>query len=87
MKRGLKTATKDIDCIVDTDKEYELLKQRLNNIKFNSQKVGQEYLNFNLSNIFIREDFRIDLFTKKVCGKFSLSKTMKERSELVFKKK
>jgi hypothetical protein len=37
-----------------------------------------------ISQILIREDFRIDLFCKKVCRGFSLSKEMKQRAIKIF---
>jgi hypothetical protein len=36
-----------------------------------------------LSDILIRNEYRADLFCRRVCGKFALSEKMKERASLV----
>jgi len=81
--RGMKTATKDIDVIVYTKKEFLEFENTLKSISFKDKIPGKEYTHMNLSQIFQRDDFRIDLFEKEVCGKFALTKEMKERSEKI----
>ena len=81
LKRSMKAATKDIDLVVATKNEFFELQNALKNLKFTTQIPSKEYLHLSLNQIFQREDFRIDLFEKKVCGKFSLSKTMIKRAE------
>lgn len=83
LRRGMKAATKDIDIIVSTKKEFIELQTALKNIGFQGQIPGKEYTHMNLSQIFQRGDFRIDLFEKEVCGKFSLTEEMKVRAEKV----
>jgi len=83
LRRGMKAATKDIDIIVSTKKEFIELQTALKNIGFQGQILGKEYTHMNLSQIFQRGDFRIDLFEKEVCGKFSLTEEMKIRAEKV----
>jgi len=83
LRRGLKAATKDIDIIVSTKREFLELQATLTKIGFISKIPGKEYSHMNLSQIFQREDFRIDLFEEEVCGKFSLTNEMKERSEKI----
>ena len=83
LKRGIKAATKDIDLVVAAKNEFFEIQNGLNKIRFTSQIPGIEYTNMNLSQIFQRKDFRIDLFEKEVCGRFSLSDKMMKRAELV----
>ena len=83
LKQGLKDITKDIDLIVDTKEEFIEFQKALKKIDFNPQIPGQEYKHMNLSQIFVRGSFRIDIFHKKVCGRFSLSERMIKRAESV----
>ncbi|MGV8162435.1 MAG: DUF6036 family nucleotidyltransferase [Candidatus Nanoarchaeia archaeon] len=79
--QGMKPATKDIDIIVDTKEEFLELQKILLKLNFKTNKPGLEYSRMNLSQIFQREDLRIDLFEKEVCGKFYLSKSMIKRAK------
>jgi len=85
LRRGMKAATKDIDLVVETKNEFFEIQNALNKLKFISQNPGKEYTHMNLSQIFQRKDFRIDLFEKEVCGRFSLSKGMIKRAENAIK--
>ncbi len=76
LEQGLKPATKDIDIVVETRDEFIELQHSLRKIGFVTKLPGKEYSQMNLSQIFQRGDFRIDLFEKEVCGRFSLSKGM-----------
>ena len=87
LHRGVKAATKDIDLVVATKKEFFEIQNTLNKIQFITQIPGKEYTHLNLSQIFQREDFRIDLFEKEVCGRFSLSEEMIKRAPSVIKLK
>ena len=87
LHRGVKAATKDIDLVVATKKEFFEIQNTLNKIQFITQIPGKEYTHLNLSQIFQREDFRIDLFEKEVCGRFSLSEAMMNRAPLGIKLK
>ena len=80
---GLKEATKDIDIIVDSQKEFIAVERVLKKIGFATKLPTAEYNKVNLSQMFIREDFRIDLFYKIVCKGFQLSETMKNRTQKV----
>jgi hypothetical protein len=80
----IKLATKDIDIIVETKEEFLELQKTLIKLKFRTTKPGINYERLNLSQIFQKEDIRIDLFEKKVCGKFYLSKNMIKRAKLIF---
>jgi len=85
MKHKIKSYTKDIDIVVDSISEFEELTRILVNAGFETQIPGKEYERLAVSQIFIRGDFRIDLFLRYVCGKFYLSEGMKERSSLEMK--
>lgn len=54
LKRGIKTATKDIDIIVSTKKEFLELQSTLIDIGFQRIIPGREYIHINLSQIFQR---------------------------------
>ena len=83
LEQGLKVTTKDIDIVVATKNEFIELQHSLQKTGFKSQIPGKEYSRMNLSQLFQKEDFRIDLFEKKICGRFSLSKGMMERARKV----
>src|SRR3989338_5328374 len=65
LRKGIKPATKDIDLVVATRREFLELQKGLMELHFKSQLPGKEYLHFNISQIFQREDFRIDVFEKE----------------------
>lgn len=83
LEQGLKVTTKDIDAVVETKQEFIKLQLALEKIGFKPQIPGKEYSRMNLSQIFQRGDFRMDLFEKEVCGRFSLSKGMMKRARKV----
>ncbi len=83
LEQGLKIVTKDIDVVVETKKEFVALQNSLLQTGFKTQIPGKEYSRMNLSQLFQKGDFRIDLFEKKICGRFSLSKGMIERARKV----
>jgi predicted nucleotidyltransferase len=80
----LKRATKDIDAVVNTKEEYGEILRVLKKLKFENKRPTKEYDKMNLSGIFIKEDYRIDLFHKKICKGFSLSEGMIKRARKVF---
>ncbi|MDI6738009.1 MAG: hypothetical protein QME12_05865 [Nanoarchaeota archaeon] len=77
---GLKPATKDIDLVVATEEEFVECGKTLKKAGFVAKLPDSDYKHFNLSQIFIRDDFRIDLFNKRVCKGFSLSSSMAKRA-------
>ncbi|MCK5107850.1 MAG: hypothetical protein KAQ83_03925 [Nanoarchaeota archaeon] len=81
--QGLKPVTKDIDIVVETKLEFLNLQKFLKKIDFKTEIPGKDYNHMNLSQIFKRDDFRIDLFQKNVCGGFSLSDGMIKRGNLI----
>lgn len=80
--KGRKPATKDIDIVVSLEKEFENFRRALTNSGFVPKKKTPEYGNMNIDNIFIRDDFRIDLFLSTICSKLVFSENMKRRSEI-----
>lgn len=84
MYQELKTTTKDIDLVVKTNNEFKNITKKLLDLNFISTKPTFEYKRFNLSEIFVRKDFRIDLFEKTICDKVILTKSMMENSKQIF---
>lgn len=82
--RGLKGSTKDIDIIIRNTEEKIHLENALKTIGFSGNKLTEEYKNLEITCILKRGDFRIDLFTKRVCSTLSISKGIENRSENVF---
>lgn len=80
---GLKTATKDIDVVVDRQKEFIATEKALKSAGFATKLPSMEYKKFDLNQIFVKEDFRIDLFQRTVCNGFILSEGMKKRAQKV----
>ncbi len=80
---GIKPATKDIDVVVNTHQEFMAAENTLKKLKFQTRLPTIEYKRMNLSQIFVRDDFRIDLFLRTVCDGFALSDTMRERAEKI----
>ncbi|MFH1332659.1 MAG: DUF6036 family nucleotidyltransferase [archaeon] len=78
---GLKAGTKDVDIVVDSPKEFTAVENALKNIGFAAKIPTLAYKKFDISQIFIRKDYRIDLFQKTVCKGFRLSEKMKERAD------
>ncbi|MFH1174156.1 MAG: DUF6036 family nucleotidyltransferase [archaeon] len=83
LRRAMKSSTKDIDVVVRTKTEFLAIQNTLIKIGFTAHTPGTEYAHLNLSQLFQRDDFRIDLFEKEVCGKFSLTDTMTKRAEKI----
>ncbi|MBI5389292.1 hypothetical protein HZB01_02840 [Candidatus Woesearchaeota archaeon] len=82
---GIKDATKDIDIIVETPQEFLQLQKSLKDMGFATRMPTLEYKKVDLNQIFVREDFRLDLFQKTVCKGFSLSKAMQKRAQNIIK--
>lgn len=80
---GMKSITKDIDLVVEKRVEFSAMEIILKEIGFKTKIPDLQYKNLNLSQIFVRDDFRIDLFHKTICKGFSLSPGMIERSTMV----
>ncbi len=79
----LKVETKDIDLVVDSLREFIVTEKTLKNMGFVAKLPTAEYKKVNISQMFIKGEWRIDLFQKTVCKGFMLSEGMKERSTKV----
>ncbi|MFH1649934.1 MAG: DUF6036 family nucleotidyltransferase [Candidatus Woesearchaeota archaeon] len=83
----LKPSTKDIDIIVNTRAEFDDMETALKKMGFEGKKPTREYKKLDIDQIWLRDDFRIDIFTKTVMRGVSLSKGMVLRSSLYVKLK
>ena len=77
----LKTSTKDVDIVVDSLEEFKAMEKYLKELGFELKIPTIEYKKFDLNQIFVRDDYRIDLFQRTVCKGFILSKNMMKRAE------
>ena len=82
MTYGMKYLTKDIDIIVNDSSSFNAIKNSLKTEGFHSKIPELEYGHLNLSDILIKDDYRLDMFCSIVCGKLSLSEDMKKRAHL-----
>jgi hypothetical protein len=79
-----KNLTKDVDIIVGSEKEFDSVRRSLEEAGFISVSPDHgTYSRMAMTQIFIRDEFRIDLFCRTVCNKFSLSEDMMKRAEIV----
>ena len=78
-----KQGTKDIDLIVNSNEEYDLLIKILQKQDFKLEKATREYHKLNLENIFIKNNYRFDIFNKIVCNNLFLSENMIKRAKLI----
>ena len=80
---GIKPGTKDIDLIVNSKEDYELLIKILKNQDFKLEKAKKEYSRLNLENILVKDHYRFDIFNRIVCNNLFLSKNMIKRAKLI----
>lgn len=83
----LKIITKDVDIVVETNREFKAFEDALIKIGFLGRIPTKEYSKVDLSQILERGDYRIDLFKKTVCKGFSLTESMKRRATEVLKQR
>ncbi|MBI4980513.1 hypothetical protein HZC30_03085 [Candidatus Woesearchaeota archaeon] len=78
----IKPATKDIDILFDSEEDYHQFTQAAKASGFVQTSVPLEYKQFNLSAMLqnYRTAWRLDLFLRKVCGKFEINPAVKNRS-------
>jgi len=81
LHQGLKPATKDIDIVFYTKEEFIGFQKALEKLSFQPKIPGRKYTHMNINQIFQKGDFKIDLFEKEVCGRFSLTKDMMQRAK------
>lgn len=79
----LKGGTKDIDLVVTSKKDKELLARTLEKDNFIIEKPGKSYSKMNLEKILVKDNYRIDIFDIIVCGKLFLSENMIKRAKLI----
>ena len=83
MKYDLKYETKDVDIVVSTEKEFRSLVRAFISLGFEKRRPDDAaYDRMALTDMLIKDDYRIDLFCKAVCGKFTLSERMRGRASL-----
>ncbi len=82
--KKIKPATKDIDILFDSDEDYHQFIQAAKASGFVQTSVPLEYKQFNLSAMLQNypTEWRLDLFLRKVCGKFEINSAVKSRSSL-----
>ena len=85
LHRGMKESTKDIDVILSNHEEFEETMTALSKLDFIEKNPTQEYSRMNLDKIYEKGNLRFDIFYRKVCNKFSLTREMERRSEEVLK--
>lgn len=82
MLRGLKTATKDLDFVLESAENFRILENALRRMGFERKKIMEKaYEDMKPSAIMDRKNFRVDIFTKTVCNALILSKEMRKESE------
>jgi hypothetical protein len=80
---GLKVGTKDVDIVVENLDEFIAAEKALRNMGFSTKLPTTGHEKTELSRIFVRGEFRIDLFQRIVCKGFALSGGMKRRAQKV----
>jgi hypothetical protein len=80
---NLKVGTKDIDIVVLKKDDFDLFNSILLKSEFIIEKPTKDYSHMKLDKILVKENYRIDIFNKIVCGKLSLSESMIKRAKLI----
>ncbi|RLI43770.1 hypothetical protein DRO69_08885 [Candidatus Bathyarchaeota archaeon] len=87
---GLKEATKDIDVVVQTPEELNVLKQTLMKLGYSTpgpNLITKAYREMQANEILENEDgFRWDIFVGQVCKALIFSEAMRSRSTEIYKK-
>jgi len=81
---GSKSYTKDLDLVVYSEEEYNAILDALDELGFERDRPTEGMKRTNLSEILKKEEYRIDLFAKRICGKLQLSDTMMSRATIRF---
>ncbi|MDY9926894.1 DUF6036 family nucleotidyltransferase [Methanosarcina sp.] len=83
--QNLKVATKDIDVVLRSTKEFELTRNALLSLEYFVPCIRGAYVEMNASAILENADgFRWDLFVQVVCNGLQLSESMAKRSIELF---
>ena len=80
MFMGSKEYTKDLDLVAATVEDYRSIRDALLSIGFVSDRPSYGMERANLSDTLTREDYRVDLFDRVICGHLQLSDSMRQRS-------
>lgn len=82
--RGLKRATKDMDMVLEDPVAFGTMGGALATMgyrRLGGREISSADKKLEPSGIFVHENYpRVDIFVKTICGKFKLSKQMKDRS-------
>jgi len=84
MFHNAKASTKDLDIIVPSDSQLDIMESVLCRLGFIETPLTDEYGNFALDKMFKLDDYHLDVFNQKVCGKLSISDEMISRSKIEF---
>ena len=81
--RNQKTATKDLDLVFETYKEYTQFTGTLEKMGFiQAKSFEKEYEKMHASSIWQnKQGFRLDLFVKTICNALDLTPTVARRAE------
>jgi len=83
--RGLKRATKDVDIVVENEREFTALRMALVDMGYRTlreEEVSKADQKLRPSGIFVKEGYpRVDLFLGFICNAFRLSSSMVQRCE------
>lgn len=85
MHYGSKTATKDIDLVFQKTEDFIKVRKTLIDLRFSSKTTPMTHGNFTLADWLTRDDFRLDLFDKVICGKLSVTSRIAGRSTILIK--
>jgi hypothetical protein len=80
MYLGSKRYTKDLDLVVRSEGEYDAIHEALVELGFDVSKPTDGMTRADLSDTLKKGEYRIDLFSRRVCGKLQLSDTMMARA-------
>lgn len=81
MFHNAKVSTKDLDIIITSNLELELIESILFRLGFKERVLTIEYKNFELDKMFELDNYRLDIFNQKVCGKLGISDKMISRAK------
>jgi hypothetical protein len=81
---GLKNLTKDIDLVVKSKKDYDSIYSAIRSLGYKETALTDGIQRLNISTAMQRDDFKIDLFLDKICGKMEFSEKMALRAKLIF---
>ena len=79
-----KDQTKDIDIVLASSEEYTQFLAVLEKKGFAGRLPSREYTPCDLSQILVRDEYRLDVFERTVCKGFSLTPSMQNRAQCVF---